>query len=455
MLEPSVQPRAALETVRQTTLERWLAGAAPTSPLPLALLRILLGGFILVSPEPHVAGELAKHVINGREALLFAPEGLQWMIPVLRFCAPHIEVIDWVLKVSAVTCSLGLFTRLSLWVLLASSVVLFGAAQLTGTVIHDMQLLWMMALLLAGPSELGLSLDALLRKQPLLRPAPSRRATFTLWGARLLIACVYLFPGIAKLRVSGLDWAFSDNLINQMRLKWFMAGGVVPWPRIDLWPSFVHWAGFGVLAFEVCFVVLIASRWGRRAAVAMGLVFHLAMAHFLYVHFVGLWGMYVVFWDGPSAHTELDATARERAWWPLLVTAALAVPTVVQGLRGQTQSWPFACYPDFAHRPANSITDLAVEVQLTDGTWRTLRLPRKRAPREWGTIWKMLGLYGGAKDERALDAYTRLWSSRAAFRAEFAKPTPVRFYAEEYSISPEHYGRPPLHRRLVAQGARP
>jgi hypothetical protein len=436
-------------------LRHRLDRAAPLSPLPLALLRILLGGFILLSPEPGVARNLAQHLANGREALLFAPEGLGWMIPVLRWCTPYLGAIHWVLRITAVTCSVGLFTRTSLSLLLASSFVLFGAAQLTGTVTHNMQLLWMMALLLAGPHELGLSVDTWLRKRPQLRPLASREATSTLWGARLLIACIYLFPGVAKLRVSGLQWAFSDNLINQMRLKWFMEGGRVPWPRIDLWPELVHSAGIAVLAFELGFVLLIWSRWGRRVAVAGGLIFHWAMAHFLYVHFVGLWGCYVVFWDGPPARDQRQPPSRARTWWPLLTTIVLAVPTIVQGLRGQTQSWPFACYPDFAHRPASHITDLAIDVQLTDGTWRTLRPPRERPARDWGTVWKMLGLYDGVPQRNALDTYARRLVAQAPFRAELAHPTSMRFYAEDYSIVPEGDDGPPSRRRLIAQSVLP
>lgn len=433
-------------------LRHWLDRAAPRSPLPLALLRVLLGGLILLSPEPLVALGLAQHSTSGRGALLFAPEGLHWMISVLGWCAPHLETIHWVLKVSAITCSLGLFTRLSLSLLLASSFVLFGAAQFSGTVTHNMHLLWMLALLLAGPREQGLSVDTWRRGMSLLRPAASTHATLTLWGARLLLGCIYLFPGVAKIHVSGLQWAFSDNLINQMRLKWFMADGGVPWPRIDLWPDIVHWAGVMVLAFEVCFVFLLWSKWGRRVAVTAGLLFHWSMAHFLYVHFVGLWGCYVVLWDGPSAHAERDATANPRTLLPLMVTiVVLTIPTLVQGARGQTQSWPFACYPDFARAPASYITDLAVDVQANDGTWRTLRLPRRRPPRDWGTVWRMLGLYGGQPERSALRTYTRRWLARLPVGTQVAHPVFVRYYAEDYSIAPEDYGAPPTRRRLVLQ----
>jgi hypothetical protein len=348
------------------------------------------------------------------------------------------------------------FTRYSLAVLLASSALLFGAAQLTGTVIHNMHLLWLTTVLLAGPKDLGLSIDTLLRRTSQLRPVHSVHASLSVWTARVLLGCVYLFPGLAKLRVSGLEWALSDNLVNQMRIKWFLAGGETPWPRIDEWPGLVSAMGLGALAFELGFVVMIWSRWGRLAAGISGLLFHGSIANFMYIHFVGLWGCYVVLWDGPRSQggetQRAPGESRQGLFVPGLAALALVVPVVVQGLRGQTQSWPFACYPDFAHRAPNYVADLAIDVQSADGEWRTLRASRRRASQEWGTVWTVLGLYDGKPNPRALQVYAQRWLARAPFRGDLHGTIPVRYVAERYSTAPERYGEPPLSRDVVLQG---
>lgn len=443
---------------------------APRSPLPLALLRVALGIFVWFSPEPTLTRHLAQYLGTARESLLIAPEGLEWLIPTLRACAPYLVVVHWALRVSAVAVSLGAFTRYSLGVLLTSSAILFGGAQLTGTVTHNMHLMWMMAVLLAGPKELGLSVDSWLRKAPQLRPSPSLHATASLLTARALLGCIYLFPGLAKLRESGLEWALSDNLVNQMRIKWFLAGGETPWPRLDQWPGLVEVMALGALAFELGFVVLIWFRGGRLAAGLLGLLFHGAIAHFMYIHFVGLWGCYVVLWDGPRRDAaggrgageakrdrfgETITVALSQLLIPGFVAVALLVPVIVQGARGRTQAWPFACYPDFAHRAANYVADLAIDVQMPDGTWRSLRAPRRRAAQEWGTVWKVLGLYDRKPDARALRVYAERWLSRAPFRDELNGAVSVRYVAERFSIAPEDYGAPPLSRQLVLVGSVP
>lgn len=280
-----------------------------------------------------------------------------------------------------------------------------------------------------------------------------------------MLACVYLFPGIAKLKASGLQWALSDNLLTQMRFKWFMAGEV-PWPRVDQWPSLLEFGALGVLVFEVSFIGLIWFGWGRRVAVVAGLVFHGLAAHFLFIHFVGLWGCYVVFWDGPKVRKSAALATPDRPWLSGVVSAALLVGVVVQGARGQTQAFPFACYPDFAQRPASYITDLALDVALPNGKWSTLRYPRKRAPQTWGAVWRMLGLYGGGVDRPALKAYAQHWLSSEvanAFWREHPSGSPgaddeplrVRFFAEEYSLDPETYTLPPRRRRLVLEDTLP
>lgn len=428
-------------------------GLSVQSPLPLALLRIALGVFVLLSPEPGVARQLAGYFGTGQQSLLIAPEGMGWFVPLLAWCAPYLGGVHWALRLSAVAVSLGVFTRYSLAVLLVSSALLFGAAQLTGTVTHNMHLLWLIMVLLVGPKDLGLSIDSLLRKTSQLRPSHNIHATLSVWTARVLLGCVYLFPGLAKLRVSGLDWALSDNLVNQMRIKWFLAGGDTPWPRIDEWPEVVSAMGLGALAFELGFVVLLWSRWGRVVAGVSGLMFHGLIAHFMYIHFVGLWGCYVVLWDGPRASIgETRRESRLRLLVPGLVALALVVPVVVQGLRGQTQAWPFACYPDFAHRATDYVADLAIDVQSADGQWRTLRASRRRASREWGTVWTVLGLYDGKPNPRALQVYAQRWLAHAPFRSELHGNVAVRYVAERYSTVPESYGNPPLSRQVVLQG---
>ena len=121
----------------------------------------------------------------------------------------------------------GYRSRLALGLVAVCGFYVFGLAQLGGAVVHDMHLVWFAAVLAASPC--GDALSAFDR-------AKRERAVVYAWPVvmvRALFAAIYFFPGLWKLPESGLAWALSDNLQNQMYLKWFEYGGLTPPLRID------------------------------------------------------------------------------------------------------------------------------------------------------------------------------------------------------------------------------
>ena len=71
---------------------------------------------------------------------------------------------------------------------------------------------------------------------------------------------------------------------------------------------------------------------------------------------------------------------------------ALLAGALVQGARGQTQSFPFACYPTFQYDPGATMPDLRFSATLDDG--RTVDVPPgKRTQRQWGTIFALAQTY--------------------------------------------------------------
>ncbi|MEI4884255.1 hypothetical protein, partial [Klebsiella pneumoniae] len=83
-------------------------------------------------------------------------------------------------------------------------------------------------------------------------PADSTRYGWPLLFARLLLACVYFFPGLHKLATSGFAWALSDNLQHQLWWKWAEHGVRDP-VRVDRVPGLLQAGGLFVLAFELSF----------------------------------------------------------------------------------------------------------------------------------------------------------------------------------------------------------
>lgn len=218
------------------TLKRIVERLVPAeSAAQLASLRIVVPAMILITPELRHARELAA----APAGLRVAPEGLGWFVawvpitPALATCAQAACVF-------AAMCALvGVVARPALVVVSVAAFYVFSLSQLAGAVWHDMHLLWMAALLAASPCDQALAFDR--RGSP--PPRASRRYGAPLFFARLLLSCIYFFPGLHKLLRSGLAWAFSDNLRNQLWWKW-AEHGVHPALRIDHFPLLLHAAGF-------------------------------------------------------------------------------------------------------------------------------------------------------------------------------------------------------------------
>jgi hypothetical protein len=431
-------------------------------PLVLALLRIAVGVIVLLSPEPEVARAVASH----DPAIWVYPHGLSWLGAVVPLTPGSIALATRLLQTSAVLTILGLATRPALVLLAASLLYVFGAAQLTGTVTHDMHLFWFAAILAATPRGSGpgdaLSLDQLWRRASLVGQPPTGDASLTTFTARLWLGLVYFFPGVWKLVDGGASWLGGETLRGQMYFKWYEAGGVVPWPRIDgaSESGLLRLAAIGIVLFELGMPLLVSFRRTRPIAIVCGLGFHLAAGHFLDVLFPSLIACYVILLPGDRIRARLLAALPGPAAQPPSSSRTGRTPTAIAlgvvgatftagivwaGARGQTQSYPFACYPTFATPAPTAIVDLAVEVAgAGDEDRPTFRLPRRRRQDEWGMVWRLAGLYGDPIDRGRLDAFARLvvppeLSSR-----------PRRWMLESYDVRPEAYGAPPLARWPIA-----
>ena len=426
------------------------------SPLPLALLRIVVPLVILFSPELHAG----RALIASPERLGFVPEGLG-LVSRLPLGPDAVRVLQILAFTSCATAILGFASRASMLVLTLSAGLVFSLSQRQGAVIHDMHLLWLTALLAASPCGEAWSLDAWGKS----RPAASVCFGVPLALARLLLGLVYLFPGIHKLRVSGLAWIGADNVIGHMRAKW-LEHGHVPSARIDHAPLLCAIGAAFVIAFELSFVVLasvsVRTRW---VALAAGLSFHAATQVLFFIPFVSLWACYVVLLDGARLERAED-WVRERAKAPPLartetsgkmpaaaiaVGAILVLAVVVQGARGVTQAWPFACYPTFSHLQANAIPDIVVEVERRGAT--TVRLTGReiavRSQDEWGRVFRLSGAYGDVPEESALRDHARRVVLGATLVPSDA--VRVRLYRVEVATEPSRWGEPPAGGVLIRE----
>ena len=448
----------SLETKWRAVRDRFLQSLRD-DPLNLAVFRIAVVLLILASPEV-----TTRFAVEPPPPELWAPpEGLGWFARWVPVNETFAELARAVVVLSGVFALVGLRTRLAFTALTLGAFYLFAIPQLAGAVRHNMHFLWFSALLAASPAGAALSLDARRARQ-----TPSAySAGASLWAARILLACVYFFPGMWKLAESGFGWMLSDNLRDIMYWKWYQ-NGYLPAFRIDRHPLLLRAGAVGVVLFEVGFPLLLATRTTRVVAAGAGLAFHVLADVFLRLPYSALWGCYVVLidwrwlvdwlYDVPRAERGLSAgpfTAIRRT--ELALTLFVAIPLIsanaVQGFRGMMQGWPFACYPTFQWKVKTTMPDLLIIAVDGRGIERPLlegpAIGEGRDQRRWALVWRAAGVYGRT-NERMLARYYEMARRNNPRLTPPPGTVALRFYRVERSVIPSEWHLPPRRRTLLA-----
>jgi hypothetical protein len=416
---------------KSVPLDRWLTEPAE----PLAALRIVVALLILVSPQLHAASELAADPFQ----LDRVPEGLGFVsqLPLGPGVARVLEIV----ALSSGACALlGFYSRSAMAVLTVSAGLAFSLSQRSGAVMHDMHFFWLGALLAVSPCGDAWSLDAWGREVP--PPSPSYGVPLAF--VRTLLGFVYFFPGLHKLTESGRLWISAENIQAQLYFKWFEFASIPP-IRIDRYPALCTLGAVLVIAFELTFIVLVHPRRTRVLAAAAGLAFHAVTQVFFYIQFPGLWACYVVLLPFGRRRHSADARGRVPSSldWPLIVVGTILLGAAgVQGVRGKTQAWPFACYPTFANLAAPTIDDIAFEATFADGR-RVHFSGREAAPRtqfEWRRVFYLTGAHGEPVDRPALSAFAVRMAARQGLELRDAQGLVA--LRERYRTAPEAWGRP-------------
>jgi hypothetical protein len=422
----------------------------PEPPTSLAALRIVVPALVLLAPGLREGVRVA----GLDPALRVVPEGLGWFAAIVPIGPTIARGVMLVTAFAALLAIAGVRARIALVAMTLGAFYLYALAEMTGSVWHDMHILWLAALLAASPCDDALAYDR--RGEP---PAAASMAYGAPLGvARLLLGAVYFFPGFHKLHTSGLAWALSDNLRNQLWWKWAEHGSV-PDFRIDDHPWMLHMGGLAVLVFELAAPVLFLVPRTRTLAAAMGVAFHVMAQIVFRIPFLSLWACYVVLIDLHPLLRRFRKRSPSGAPTPTptpvpIVGALLLLGAIVQGARGQMQSFPFACYPTFEWIVGTEMPDLRIVAILADG--REIDVPHARdahgyrTQRQWGTIWALAGAARAPGDaplpnlpDRLLAYYVRNARDEPV-RSLVRGAVRVRFSRTYVSVDPTRRGEPSL-----------
>jgi predicted DCC family thiol-disulfide oxidoreductase YuxK len=177
------------------------------------------------------------------------------------------ETLGIVWKAALLLGGIGLFTRVSCGVAFGLGLYLLGLSNNIGKVDHnDGIVLWSFLVMAIARSGDGWSIDSLLRAAR-GKIAPSLHAEYR-WPPRMmqvLMAVVFCIAGIAKLRASGLAWAFSDNLRNTFIMQYYLSDpplrGLLLWIASQRW--LCEFLAISTLVCETGAPLALVSRWAR------------------------------------------------------------------------------------------------------------------------------------------------------------------------------------------------
>lgn len=431
------------------------------SAFNLGLFRINVALVLLAVQDVHRLSFAAARI---PAALRTPPLGWAWAFRRFPLDLAATRALFVALTVATITGGLGVCSRASFAVVALVGLFFWAPAQSIGSAVHFHHLLWFAALLAASPCGDALSLDRLFaRRRGALPPAPSVAYGVPIRAAWLLLGAVFFFPGLWKLLSVGPAWVFSDNLRNQMYAKWTQMADFAPLARVDRVPGLLRLGALLTVALELSFPLLVLFRRTRVPAAIAAFLFHQATAAFMGLRFPSLWWCYPVFVDGERLATRLEllppspvtAPSTRSPWPPLVMAAVLLTGAVGFGAAGESDGWPFACYPKFDRVVGDTLPALEVELVYPDHALvvpTRAMFPYGRTQRYWALTWSLLGAH---RSERATEArFAAFWRDaehRPGVRALLPGARAVRFYRATISTIPERRHDPPTSRTLLGE----
>jgi hypothetical protein len=234
-----------------------VCGIARRDLLPLGGARAVLGALFLLRTTPILA-PLHIWYLESASPLLGWPDGMWHGAPVLVALPPVVVAALCVLRtVAAVLFMLGVFTR--------PAGVVAGAAGYLVLAQDPLGFLFTLHLLFLGTIVLGLAGGGAAFALRPDRAPPSEPARHAVW---LLVASIYLWAGIGKLRGDWLDGRTLGVLAAE--------GAITGWPSSVLLATSTSRAvvACAVAATELALPAALLWRRSRRVAVAVALVMH-------------------------------------------------------------------------------------------------------------------------------------------------------------------------------------
>ena len=248
-----------LTTLRERWMRFWFA---PQEPAALAICRILVFALLFLLYLPV---DLA--LWGSVSPVFWTSVGVWEYLPLPVFSEPALEVMQVVWKASLLLSCIGLFTRASTLTAFVLGAYLLGLPHNWGKIHHfDALLVFVFgAMALSRCGDWG-SVDAWRRR---VRPEPRASGEYR-WPIRFVwvtFALIFFAAGIAKLRNSGLEWVWSDNMARTLVRQQYPASEPTPLVGWGIWLAQHPWLyrplAAGTLVLEFGYPLALFSRRAR------------------------------------------------------------------------------------------------------------------------------------------------------------------------------------------------
>ena len=446
---------------QQTKVMLWNFLFETGSAYNLAIIRILFMLNLMGSYRAWALPELSKWALlpeTSRQALPF----MGWFI----YNIPINETLYIVATQAAIICcvfaSFGFLTRIALFIHIPLAIYVWGVPCFFGKLNHNQIAVWIPMLLAFAPCADVLSIDWLIKK---IKKTPTQSCWQPKYGLPLkfiylLLAMIYCFSGIHKLWDTGLIWALSDSVINQLYNEWVEHYDTIPNFRIDYYPALVKTGGLLTIIGEILYPLLLFHPVLRIVAFFGGNLFHRVTDYFLYIDFVKLRVLHNAYinWHGivnwmikKVRKIPLQAKANEK-----IITREslefkklkplLFVGIILLGINGifslfGIHSFPFSSYPTYSAYFENHIKTIEIEAFTSMGEVILVKQLSKKQNFRWENIrpfeTDIINLYENQDTlltEKKLTEYWQLWKTKVNGLNEVHT---VNFYLVKTPLKPE------------------
>jgi hypothetical protein len=256
-------------------LRRWNGfWFAPGSATTLAVCRVLFFGTLLLWQGPHDFRPWGAY-----SSVFWMPI---WLFDTFGVPSAPVHVIGWLQlfwKVSLFLSAIGLFARVAMGVAFVAGLYLLGLPHNFGQTEHfDTLVVFTSGALALSHARDALSVDAWIAKRR-RRPRPATDPGEYTWPIRFVwvaMALIFCAAGISKLRHSGLEWIFSDNLALLLQRQQYHISDGEPWTNWGLFVArhdpLARVFAAAALCIETLFPLALFSRYARRIIVPAGLL---------------------------------------------------------------------------------------------------------------------------------------------------------------------------------------